>query len=336
MEEIKTNRVNGYLDLDNYFINKLNRDYIDEEDLFVNGLIELEMSGVSNKFWILSSEGEKIALFKEQALYSDESYAELFAEEIAIVLNIPTAHYDLAKFNGNKGVISYNFIKQYNEYYSGFDIVSDFYEQKLENDEELSKLYNIDYYNDTIDDVVDKLNNLEDVWFILEERFKNNPSKQYIVKDIVNGLVNRLIFDILTINIDRHVDNWAIIDDTTAPLFDNSRILNMHKNVLTENLSNDVTLEDKELLFTVDNEHIRKPLEVLEHFLKISSSEYKDMVIDKVNNLQQNIEIIPEKIESRTENEMPKYLKTYFINSMHEHLGKVNEVIYKDSKGTKK
>lgn len=331
MEEIKTKRINGYLDLDSYFFKKLGRKYTKLEDLYINGLIDYEPRSSGNTFWILSSNNHnKLALYKENN-YQSGSYAELISEEIANVLKIPVAHYDLATFNGKEGVVSYNFDKE-NNYLSGFDIIADFYEKNLEDDKERSELYGIDYYKDTIDDVSDKLNNLENVWSILEERLKGQPRKQYIVSSIINGLVGKLIFDILTVNIDGHSENWGIIENKLSPLFDNSRILNMHRDIFKDKAN----LEDKRLLLSIDNSNIRKPLEVLDCFLKISSEEYKNMIIDKVNKLENNIDLIPTIIEKRTEHEMPREIKEYFLTTMHSHLDKVNEVINKSNKGTKK
>lgn len=341
MEELVTKRINGYLDLDSYFIEKMGRQYNDLEDLSSNGLIDIEPSILQNKFWIIDPKtGYRIALFKSQQAFSDEAYAELLSEEVAKVLNIPVAHYDLATFNGKKGVLSYNFIKEYDDYYSGFDIILDFYDEKLIKDEELSKLYNIDNQNDGVEDVVNKLNNLEDVWSILEDRYKNHPRKEEIVPKIVDGLVDRLIFDILMINADRHADNWGELDSIgkgkdLSPAFDNARTLNMHNNVIIESFDDDVIIQDQELRFTVDNSNEKKPLEVLDKFLKISSSEYKDRVIEKVKVLEENVEFIPLRVEERTKKQMPDYLKSYFIHYMYDHLDKVNEVINNHNKGTK-
>ena len=66
MEEIKIDRFRGYLELDSYFIEKLGREFIDLEDLFINGLIDYEPDGISDKFWILSSDGDRVALYKKE------------------------------------------------------------------------------------------------------------------------------------------------------------------------------------------------------------------------------------------------------------------------------
>ena len=269
-------------------------------------------------------------LFKEQKNYSFEAYSELFAEEIAKILGFRNAHYDLAMFNGVEGVISYNFLKETESSYSGFDVIADFYERTLEDDPELLKCYNIDLTKDTIDDVIEKLNNLEDIWSILEDKYKNHYFKQQIVYNIMDKLVDKLTFDILTVHTDDHCDNWALVGNGLSPSFDNSRILNLHRNVLDEEIV-EQSLTEKDLLLTIDNSKT-KPLEVLEQFINISSSEYKDRFIEKVNKLEENIEYIPGIISKRTEYQIPNEISSYVMHHMYEHLDKVNSVLHKVSK----
>ncbi len=341
MNEVNLQRKDGWLDLDKYLEEYLGRPLTQEEyndqTLLIDGLIEPNVSGNHDNYIITI--GDEKVFYKSQEFNSDEAYAELFAEEISKVLDIPTAHYDLAILRGKKGVISYNFVKEYDTYYPGTDIILDFYERNLENNAKNRKLYNITN-RDSIEDVLDKLNNLEDIWCILEERFKEYHNKEQIVFTIVDRVVDKLIFDILTVNIDDHTENWGILDDIEegkmlSPQFDNARILNLHRNILVEKFASSQKLHDKELYLTVDNSKNKKPLDVLKHFLDISSSEYRDRVIDKVVKLQEKIEVIPNIIEERTYHPMPKYLKGYFITTMNDHLQKVNEVIY-DTKGKNK
>ncbi|MBQ7136646.1 MAG: hypothetical protein IJO43_01560 [Bacilli bacterium] len=326
--KLEIDRIDGWLDLDSYFIKRLGRPFRDEEDLFANGLIDVENAGRSDKFWVLDEEGNRIALFKEPINRdSDEVYAELIQEEICNILDISTAHYDLAKFKGAKGVISYSFLTDYDTYYSGFDLIANFYESRLEHDPELCELYGIDYESDTIDDVTRKLNNLEDIWCILEEVYKGHPNKQEIVSSVMDGLIGKLIKDVVAVDIDGHADNWGMMNAGFAPLFDGSRILNLHKNVLIEPFITTETIEDKELLFTVDNSDVKKPLEVLERFLNISSSEYRDLVREKVDTLKAHLEDISVSIEIRTEHQMPDYLKRYFVTTMSEHLDNISAIV---------
>lgn len=328
INHVRIKRINGYLNLDEYFRKILKKEYIDEEDLYNHGLIDVAPNGVMDKFWIVDRmTGQNIALFKTTIHNSYSGYAELISEEISRLLDMPTAHYDLATFNGYEGVISYNFVKNPNSYFSGFDIILDFYEQKLKDDEVLSAWYNIDNNKDTIDDVTDKLNNLEDIWSILEYRYRSDANKQAIIMHFMDRLIDNLIIDILTINVDDHSDNWGINGDELSPHFDKARIINLHR----RDFITIETLEEKKLLLTVDNQNIRTPLKVLDHFLKVSSSCYFDRVKEKVDKLQENFELIPEIIEQRTHQEMPIKLKEYFINTISSHLEKVEEVLNNNS-----
>lgn len=326
MQEIK--RINGYLSLDNYFSNKLGKKYFTDKELIESGLVEFDYS---DRFWILSDKGTKIALFKEQNNSYDEAYVELFAEEIAKIIGIKTAHYDLAIFRGRKGVISYNFINENDSYYSGYEIISKFVEETLEDNLELSDLYGVDSEEDPIY-ACEQLNNLEDIWAILEIIYKDNPNKEQIVFRIVDGLVDKLIFDIIAGNLDDHAENWGILNDNLAPVFDNGKILNIHSNLFLKDYFDSSSLENVNLRFTVDSSDCKKALEVLKYFLNISSSEYKDRIINKINVLKQNMEYIPNIIEKRTEQVMPDYLKQYFITTTLVNIDNIDEIVNNKTK----
>lgn len=336
MEEIVSKRQKGFINLNEYFNDKLgtNVSCHDVQSLYEHGLIEVEATGISDKFWIIDSvTTKKIALFKEQnSIYM--CYSELFSEEIAKLLNFETAHYDLATLNGHEGVISYNFLKDKENYLSGFDLICDYYEEKIFMNEEIANMYNINLDTDTIDEAFDKLNNLDSIWSIVEERYKNNHNKRQIVFNIMDKIVDKLMFDILTVNIDDHSDNWALVNNRLAPLFDNERIINMHNKNKNEGEVKK-GLKDKELLLTVDERGITKPLEVLKYFLNISSSEYRDRFESKLNKLEINLEYIPNIIEKRIMCEIPKDIKNYFLDTMNEHLSNVSMTLNETNKGSK-
>lgn len=323
MKEINAKRINGYLNLDNYFSNKLGKRYVTDKELIDYGLIEFDYS---DRFWILSEDGSKIALFKEQINSEDESYLELFAEEVAKIMGLKTAHYDLAMFRGKKGVISYNFINKNDSYYSGYDIISRFVEENLEDDIELSDLYGVDSEEDPIY-ASENLNNIEDIWAILEIIYKDNPDKEKIVFQIIDGLVDKLIFDIILGNLDDHSENWGILNDNLAPVFDNGKILNIHTNLFLKDYFENTSLENVDLRFTVDNSNYKKALESLKYFLDISSSEYEERIINKIDILRQNIDSIPSIIEKRTSQIIPDYLKQYFIITMFVNIDKISNAV---------
>ena len=144
----------------------------------------------------------------------------------------------------------------------------------------------------------------------------------------MDGLVNKLLLDVVIVGVDSHSDNWEIIDDEyPSPVFDNSRSLGMFRRLNNRNIDETKKIEDNKLLLNVDDENIRKPLDVLSYFLKISSSDYKQDIQDKIDRLQNNINIIPSIIERRTSAPMPEYLKNYFLTTMNNHLENIDRVI---------
>lgn len=336
IDEIKVSRINGRLDLDEYFRKRGVDNYKDLEDLERLGIIEPEISGICDKFWILSSDNDRrIALFKVSEANSYADYAELFAEEIAKIMEIKTAHYDLATFDRMMGVISYNFLDEYDTIYHGTDLILDYYEEKIEDNDEYLEMYGLTT-KDTIDDVCSKLNNLEDIWSILEYKYKDYNNKNTIIKRVMDGLVNKLIFDVLTANTDDHTENWGIVDTADgkyiAPMYDNSRILNLHNNVAVDVSLKKNNIENKTLYLTVDESSVEKPLEVLDKFLKISSSDYVDLVKEKITLLQEHVYEVPNMVENRINYQISDFLKKYFNKTMSEHLSKASEVVDKYDK----
>lgn len=73
---------------------------------------DIEQLGTKEKFWC--SQGNDRVLFKsiksKQYLRVGEDWAEKIAYELAELLGLPHAKYELATYNGERGVISYNFV----------------------------------------------------------------------------------------------------------------------------------------------------------------------------------------------------------------------------------
>ncbi len=110
-------RFKGRIDINNGI--KTNLITIDEE----------ETIGARNKFWFNNYE----YLFKEIYIGSFEDYAELIADELASFLNISCASYDLAIYNGKKGVITKNFVNEDDGYelISGTEIINEVYQKYI-------------------------------------------------------------------------------------------------------------------------------------------------------------------------------------------------------------
>lgn len=212
-------------------------------------------------------------------------YNELISEEIAKDFNIPCVHYDLADYNGMIGVICENFMKNNDTYIPMSRILDDTF----------SNLNNTSYHN-----------NLTDIWTAIDKRYKN----QKITEKIVNQVVNVFIYDILIANIDRHSDNFGIIENgenvSLTPLFDNEKILS-ELSLLYGGYSLGVDEEDHKF-FEIDLEPEEK---YLMKFLNVSSNEYKELLKSKLWIIDEdNIERIFERIEDRIKRKIEPIIKS--------------------------
>lgn len=148
--------------------------------------------------------------------------------------------------------------------------------------------------------VFNYLNNLEQVWAILT----NIPSiKKEEVKEIVESLRTMLLFDLITLQADRHPNNWGIIFDgennKPAPLYDNAKsfslgYLNMQDRLndfpnmyrFYHNRENDTTISDwlytatpnftlsEQNVYDTENRSKDPAPKVLNDFCKITDSNY--------------------------------------------------------------
>ena len=125
-------RVEGRIDI-NY--------EIENRNIVVN---EEEQRGTrTNKFWFNNYE----YMYKDVYQLTYEDYAEIIAYKLAEQVGINCAKYDLAIFNGNKGVITENLIKdnENEEMISGTEIISMVYTEYF-----IPRLYIIEKYHELI------------------------------------------------------------------------------------------------------------------------------------------------------------------------------------------
>ncbi len=168
-------RFNGRIDINNGI--KTNLIVVDEE----------ETIGARNKFWFNNYE----YLFKEIYTNSFEDYAELIASELANFLNISCASYDLAIYNGKKGVITKNFVNEDSGYelISGTEIINEVYQKYICPIKTIcQKYYEITSSKQNHKNVLKKLMNLYNNSLI-----RSNILEQINIKDIDNfddNLVN--------------------------------------------------------------------------------------------------------------------------------------------------
>lgn len=348
----------GLVNLNKLFLDKYS--YDGTEDLFDQEFIEIELNGQREKFWF-DYDNNKY-LFKKQNNNSDDIYAEVVAEKIAEVLDINCAEYTLGNYNDEMGVISKNFVKENERLILGVEIMAQVLNKYADESEEFKKLYNIE--NLGIKDVHNKLNNLEDIWSILDLYFKDYNNNTELVNMCMQGLIKIFAFDLITMQGDRHIRNWGIVVNETdgyirfAPVFDNSNICGLNRKSvkqtfdgmlkgLNKNINNDKKYEKSKeqlnqllyhskLLFSVSEDDIidisskkrKDNLDILDYFISISSTEYIDLISDYISKIQ-NIGI--ENIIVQKESEMgcliPDDVKNHIINSINLNCEYINERI---------
>jgi hypothetical protein len=186
--------------------------------------IDFEQMGTKSKFWYKDDAGD-LFLFKA-TLSTDnlgneiqrpgEDWAEKIACEIAKLLNIPSADYELAIYNNQQGVITKNFVANEENMQYGNSLLS--------------------AMCDVLDVVPLNFNHthrLPEIAFCLGHYIKNKPKdwnslpKIKTAQDVFSGY---LMLDVLISNQDRHNENWGMISSKNnhpflAPSFDHAASL---------------------------------------------------------------------------------------------------------------
>jgi len=245
-------RKDGYLNLDLYYKELGN----------TKGLIYGTEDSLS-QYW-LTIEGEKY-YFKE----SDHPINEVICYELAKIMNIPSVPYDLAIFKDNYGVISKSYRKENCQYIPGYEILKKFFKDKFDIllemgfDEEgakRNKFGGAKYPYDV------QMNNLETIWESLSYYF---PGKD--ISKCMNKLVEQFIFSILTCQTDMAAHNWEIeISENGINAVDN------YDN--EESFNRFATYSEIDVSMHKGKSNFK---DVLKKFLRISSSEYIDLFLEK-------------------------------------------------------
>ena len=205
---------------------------------------QLEQMGTKSKAWIVEgSENHDVWLFKQGRENTLENVAEKIACELAALIEMPHATYELADKNGLRGVLSQSVVSKENG-------------EQLVHGNELLRSEAL--YPETFGDLSKREQRrlftpsrlikclMHDEIIILPPKNWGNDE----MKDALEVFVGYLLFDVGIANQDRHDENWAVIKYSDgayhlAPSFD-------HGSSMGRNETDDIR---KTRLTTKDRNH---------------------------------------------------------------------------------
>ena len=181
-----------------------------------------EGSGRSEKIWLKNPDTGQTGLFKyKKDINTTDHVSECLANNLADLIGIPCAKFELGLYNGREGSMSYNILEDKNEFLiEGISFINLGYPQ-----------YNPEKFIDVTSGDVYSLEMIEKVMsdFLEFGQFLSIP-----------------IFDYIIGNSDRHQSNWGVIKKGNelkfSPLYDNSSSLCAY---LSENQINGYLGNDK-------------------------------------------------------------------------------------------
>lgn len=227
-----------------------------------------------------------------------ELVMELISKTTAFVLGIPYLDESIAILNDKYGLLSKSYLKDGDKSYNLQSIMqSYFYENN--DDEEL-----LDYKK------LASLNNLEDIWFALEDRYEDND----IVKRLMNGITNIFMFDLLLKESDRTLKNIEIIENDNevrlAPLYDTSSIFS----------------DTNTKLGIDEDDYLQNDIEKLNKFLEYSDNSLKEKFYSYLETLDSiGIEKIIEETEKEYNIMISNDLKDELITNFNERISMFKE-----------
>jgi len=287
----------------------------------------------TNHYWV-NIDGTEY-YFKPTNFY----YNELIAYHTAKFLGIDACFCDLAILNGEKGIISKSLRKENTKLISGRQIIKEYIYKSLNNLLYTKKMiknsgifdwiFNKNYRNRN-DMCMEYINNLEIIWQVLEERYKND--QRFNIESIMHQFILMYIFTILVYDGDRYACNW-LIEETNlkiklAPLFDNEDAFNY---------TNEKIKQEHILKYAVNIETSDyNQLASLRTFLEISSSNYYDLFLELFEKISNNFDIIIKNVENQIGIEIPINKKERIISNFNTNMEQINKVLseFKFNKNT--
>jgi hypothetical protein len=166
---------------------------------------EIEQLGTKEKFWVNDVKKGCKQLFKIGRENTGENWAEKVACELAKLIELPHAQYELAKFEDKIGTISDSFVPNNSRFIHGNELLA-----KIDREYPADQFYRVRDYK------------LEIVLNLVRLMERNNS-----IMGSLNQFIGYIVFDCLIANQDRHHENWGYLIDETgnvtlAPTYDHA------------------------------------------------------------------------------------------------------------------
>lgn len=239
-------------------------------DISDQDIDNFEQMGTKSKFWYRDSLTDEKFLFK--SIHTEdrqgnpierkgENWAEKIACELAEVLGIPHAQYDLAEHESKKGIRTKKFTVAGDNMVFGNELIE-----------------HVGRGNNPSLERGQKSQTVNRVVIILDKLIKHPPSEWVVTETIKTALdvfIGYLMLDVLISNQDRHNENWAMIINgnrrSLAPSFDHAASLGRNESIaeMRERLTS--TDKGRQILTYVSKSkshfyHKNKRLKTLEAF----------------------------------------------------------------------
>lgn len=358
----------GTIDIGTFLKENFNYDFNGNlKELYQQPFIEMEGDGVDALFWIIYK--DERYLFKPLNDCKYNMWSELICSKLAEKLGLKVAKYRVAKFGNLEGVITKSFLDKDEKLILGAEIFQNFFNhyphkessKHLINNKKVRELYQLPdefiKYNayDRKRYIFNHLNNIEDVWSILELIYHTDKEE---TKNIIDYLMKLLVFDLITIQGDRHPNNWGIIKKGNkylpCTIFDNATSLGLgYPNVQNEiiklrsEIMNQRWSQNKNIIhdiiyrsypsFTLSNELIIDPTKkikekvpkVLEQIIKKSDESSLDIYLKPIIDFDFDmLDAIIKEIENENEVKMSDDLYYNIFNILKYNIDMLQEIIH--------
>ncbi len=171
-----------------------------------------EQQGTKTKYWLYRN--QKLSLFKIGRVNTGENWAEKVACELCALLGLPHAHYELAVWKNQKGVLSETIVPQHGRLIMGNELLAEIHKTYPE-----KQRYKVQDY--TLGRIIALLSN-KNIFLPINWQ---PPSKD--IENAVDVFLGYLLLDAWIANQDRHHENWGIIHSHSneiylAPTYDHA------------------------------------------------------------------------------------------------------------------